>query len=104
MADNTNLPSVEHVKELGRQGRFGSQPSPPKVRSISNELRAIRHSLSNAELAASLEFNADDNRSETAKAVMHEAARRLRGEPEMVPAENPPNPPALKAYAIPEVT
>ena len=44
-------------------------------------------SLSNAELAASLEFNAYYNRSETAKAVMHEAARRLRGEPEMVPAE-----------------
>ena len=61
-------------------------------------------SLSNAELAASLEFNAYYNRSETSKAVMHEAARRLRGEPEMVPAENPPNPPTLKAYAIPEVT
>jgi hypothetical protein len=59
-------------------------------------------SLTNAELAASLEFNAYYNRSGTAKAVMHEAARRLRLEPEFVPAISSNDPPSLNAYATPE--
>ena len=59
-------------------------------------------SLTNAELAASLEFNAYYDRSETAKAVMHEAAGRLRLEPEFVPAISSNQPPSLKAYATAE--
>ena len=55
--------------------------------------------MTNGELAASLEFNAPHAKSDTARAVMQEAARRLRCEPEMVFAENPPT---LKAYAIPD--
>jgi hypothetical protein len=62
--------------------------------------KEFARSLTDEELAASLEFNAYYNRSETAKAVMHEAARRLRGEPEMVPDTRPRKPPTLKAYAI----
>jgi hypothetical protein len=64
--------------------------------------KEFARSLTDEELAASLEFNACYNRSATAQAVMHEAARRLRGEPEMVPAAAPHKPPELKAYAIPE--
>ena len=60
--------------------------------------------MSNAELAASLEWNAPLANKETACAVMLEAARRLRLEPEFVPAKQPSEPPTLKAYAMPAVT
>ena len=46
--------------------------------------------MTNGELAASVEFNAPHAKSDTARAVMQEAERRLRCEPEMVFAEKPP--------------
>ena len=42
-------------------------------------LTEFARSLTDTELAASLEFNATYNRSETAKAVMHEAASAVAG-------------------------
>ena len=54
-------------------------------------------SLTDIELAASLEFNACSNRSAAAKAVMHEAARRLRGNRAPLPVE-PTNPPEIRGY------
>jgi hypothetical protein len=104
MADNADLQPVERVKELGRQGLLWITTFTAESAKDKQCFEQFARSLSNAELSASLEFNASYNRSATAKAVMHEAARRLRGEPQMVPAENPPKPPTLKAYAIPEVT
>lgn len=53
-------------------------------------------SLNNNDLAATLEFNAYFNHSETAKAVMEEAARRLRGEPQPLPV--PSEPPETRGY------
>ena len=55
--------------------------------------------MTNTELAASLEFNAPYAKSDTAHAVMLEAARRLRAEPDLVPALQPRRPPSLTAYA-----
>jgi hypothetical protein len=56
--------------------------------------------LTNAEIAASLEYNAVHARTSTARAIMQEAARRLRDhrETQLVDPPSPDNPP-LKAEA-----
>ena len=60
-------------------------------------------SLSNREIADSLDYNAPYAKTDMARAIMEEAARRLRdgGETQYVmPA--PPNNPPLKAEALPD--
>jgi hypothetical protein len=54
--------------------------------------------MTNAEIAASLEYNAVHAKTSTARAIMLEAARRLRNhrEPQHVEPPSPENPP-LKA-------
>lgn len=59
--------------------------------------------LSNAKIAQALEFIAPRLHSELTLAIMREAARRLRGEPEphfAVPA--PPDLPPLEAHGVPD--
>lgn len=58
-------------------------------------------SMTNAELAKSLEYLGAHMRGGISEAIMKEAARRLREEPEphfVMP--RPPNLPPLKAYAV----
>ncbi len=59
--------------------------------------------LTNAELADILEYSSFYHDAEIAVAVMREAAKRLREEPEPQFASPPPRGlPPLKAYAIPD--
>ena len=63
---------------------------------------AYAHGLTNAELAAILEYSSNYHEAEIAIAAMREAAKRLREEPEPHFASSAPSGlPPLKAYAIP---
>jgi hypothetical protein len=64
---------------------------------------AYARTLTNRELADSLDYNSSYAKSDMMKSVMIEAARRLRDGPETqyVEPTGPDNPP-LKAEAIPE--
>ena len=64
---------------------------------IFDEFTAI---LTNAQLAKALEYIAPRLDSELARAIMQQAAKRLRGEPEPhFGTSPPPDLPPLKAYA-----
>jgi hypothetical protein len=69
----------------------------------SNLFHEFIASTSNASLAKALEYLGEQMAGGISDAILKEAARRLRGEPEPHFVEPPPrdNPP-LKAYALPD--
>ena len=58
--------------------------------------------MTNDQLAKALEYIGSAMKGGISDAVLKEAAKRLRCEPEMVPASRPQKPPTLNSYAIPE--
>jgi hypothetical protein len=64
---------------------------------------AYARTLTNREIAESLDYNAAHADSDMVRSIMQEAARRLRDDrdPQFVEPPPPDNPP-LKAYAVPD--
>jgi hypothetical protein len=69
---------------------------------MSGDFASYARTLTNKEIAEPLDYNAADAKSDMARAIMQEAARRLKDDcdPQFV-EPHPPDNPTLKAYAQP---
>jgi hypothetical protein len=70
---------------------------------MGGDFLAYAKTLNNHELAESLDYNSANAKTDIMRAVMLEAARRLKDDPEPHFVEpKPPDMPPLKAYAMPD--
>jgi len=101
ITEPTSLELLERMKACGSPERFLVW----WLDHMRQDFQAYARTLTNKELADSLDYNAPYAKSDIMRAAMEEAAKRLRGDQEPVPHyATPPtrNNPSLNACAMPD--